>query len=71
MIEDSDSMHACMADTTPPIIYMNDTTRAIHKVVREINEAAGRNIVGYTVDAGANCFLISEMEHLGPLTSGF
>lgn len=41
---------------------MNDCTRSIIKLVKEVNIKAGRHLMAYTVDAGANCFIISEKD---------
>ena len=71
IISESDSLHACCADSDPPIIYVNETTKAIHRLVREVNSEAGRHVMAYTCDAGANCFIISELENLGSIISGF
>lgn len=71
MMDDSDSLHACMADTTPTIVYMNDCTRTILQLCKEVNEAEGRAVMSYTVDAGANCFLICQMEDLPRIYASF
>jgi len=52
IMQDSDSMHACMADTIPPIIYMNETSHKIAKAVSELNSS--EKIAAYTFDAGPN-----------------
>lgn len=54
-MRDSNSFHACCADTYPPIFYMNDVSRAAVRAVEKINEAAGRTVAAYTFDAGPNC----------------
>ena len=59
-IQDSESLHAVMADTNPPIIYRNDTSHNICALVRELNETAGEPVAAYTIDAGANVFLIVD-----------
>ncbi len=52
---DSDSMHACMADTQPPIIYLNATSGKIMEEMRLLNQ---KNIIcGYTFDAGPNAHI--------------
>lgn len=54
-MRDSNSFHACCADTYPPIFYMNDVSRAAVRAVEKINEAAGKTVAAYTFDAGPNC----------------
>ncbi|EPY53329.1 diphosphomevalonate decarboxylase [Schizosaccharomyces cryophilus OY26] len=51
---DSNQFHACCLDTFPPIFYLNDTSRAIIRVVENINAAAGKTVAAYTFDAGPN-----------------
>ena len=53
-MRDSNSFHACCMDTTPPIFYMNDTSRAAVRAVDALNEKAGRIVAAYTFDAGPN-----------------
>lgn len=54
-MRDSNSFHACCADTYPPIFYMNDVSRAAVRAVERINEVAGTMVAAYTFDAGPNC----------------
>jgi len=61
---DSNSFHATCLDTFPPIFYLNDTSRAAIRVVEAINEKAGKIIAAYTFDAGPNCVIYFEEEHL-------
>ncbi|OAQ96535.1 hypothetical protein LLEC1_06445 [Akanthomyces lecanii] len=54
-MRESNSFHACCADTYPPIFYMNDVSRAAIRAVEAINAKAGKAIAAYTFDAGPNC----------------
>lgn len=58
---DSNNFHACCLDTSPPIFYLNDVSKAIIAVVEEINRAstaAGHGLIaGYTFDAGPNAVI--------------
>lgn len=54
-MRESNSFHACCADTYPPIFYMNDVSRAAVRAVEKINEVAGKTVAAYTFDAGPNC----------------
>ncbi|KAJ9132240.1 Diphosphomevalonate decarboxylase [Pleurostoma richardsiae] len=56
-MRDSNSFHACCADTYPPIFYMNDVSRAAVRAVEKINEAAGKTVAAYTFDAGPNAVI--------------
>jgi len=57
IMEESDSMHACMADSRPPIIYMSSTSHAIALEVNGLN--SNGIIAGYTFDAGPNAHVIT------------
>lgn len=63
---DSNQFHACCMDTTPPIFYMNDTSRACIRVVEQINQVAGKTVACYTFDAGPNAvvYYLKENENL-------
>ncbi|OBT51794.1 diphosphomevalonate decarboxylase [Pseudogymnoascus sp. 24MN13] len=61
---ESNSFHATCLDTFPPIFYLNDTSRAAIRVVEAINEKAGKIIAAYTFDAGPNCVIYFEEEHM-------
>jgi diphosphomevalonate decarboxylase len=61
---DSNQFHAVCLDTTPPIFYMNDCSRAIIAAVNEINRASGRIIAAYTYDAGPNAVIYAEESNM-------
>lgn len=60
---ESNSFHATCLDTYPPILYMNDTSRAAIRFVDAINRAAGSDIAAYTFDAGPNAVIYYEAKH--------
>jgi diphosphomevalonate decarboxylase len=61
---DSNNFHACALDTSPPIFYMNDTSRAIVQLIEELNRSSEEQSQGkkvaYTYDAGPNAVLYAE-----------
>jgi len=63
-MKDSNSFHATCLDTTPPIFYMNDASRAGVRMVDMINAEAGKAIAAYTFDAGPNAvvYYLAENE---------
>ncbi|PWZ02129.1 putative MVD1-mevalonate pyrophosphate decarboxylase [Testicularia cyperi] len=65
---DSNNFHACCLDTTPPIFYMNDVSRAIVQLVEEINRASEADgngkLVAYTYDAGPNAVLYAPKANM-------
>ena len=53
-MKESNSFHATCLDTSPPIFYLNDVSRAAIRVVEGMNERAGKAVAAYTFDAGPN-----------------
>ncbi|KAI1210809.1 Diphosphomevalonate decarboxylase [Annulohypoxylon truncatum] len=70
-MKDSNSFHACCADTYPPIYYMNDVSRAAVRAVEAINAAAGKVVAAYTFDAGPNAVVYYLEENSGPVVGTF
>lgn len=60
-IADSNQFHAVCLDTTPPIFYLNDVSRAIILVIEELNRASRAEgqgaVAAYTFDAGPNAVI--------------
>ena len=56
-MRDTNSFHATCLDTSPPIFYMNDISRAAIRAVESINARAGRIVAAYTFDAGPNAVI--------------
>ncbi|TGZ84428.1 diphosphomevalonate decarboxylase [Ascodesmis nigricans] len=56
-MKDSNSFHSVCLDTSPPIFYMNDVSKAAIRVVEELNRVSGRKIAAYTFDAGPNAVI--------------
>lgn len=69
-MRDSNTFHACCADTYPPIYYMTDVSRAAVRLVEAINTQAGRTVAAYTFDAGPNC-VIYYLEQDAQRVAGF
>lgn len=72
-MRDSNSFHACCADTYPPIFYMNDVSRAAVRCVEAINALAGEGaapVAAYTFDAGPNC-VVYYLEENEAKVAGF
>ena len=51
-MQDSNQFHAVCLDTYPPIFYLNETSRAIIRLVTNYNAAVGEVRAAYTFDAG-------------------
>ena len=70
-MRESNSFHACAADTYPPIFYMNDASRAAIRAVEAINAQAGKTIAAYTYDAGPNCVIYFLEENEATVVGAF
>lgn len=64
IMRESDNMHAVMLDTYPPIIYLNDTAKAVMESVIEFNAKKGENVIAYTFDAGPNPHLYTTEKYV-------
>jgi diphosphomevalonate decarboxylase len=56
-MRDSNQFHATCLDTYPPIFYMNDTSRALIRLVHAYNDYHGGVRAAYTFDAGPNAVI--------------
>ncbi|MEM3875746.1 MAG: diphosphomevalonate decarboxylase [Candidatus Micrarchaeaceae archaeon] len=63
IMQDSNSLHAVMLDTWPPIIYLNDSSKEIIYDVLELNNKYNKTIAGYTFDAGPNAHIITTEKY--------
>jgi diphosphomevalonate decarboxylase len=57
IMKDSDNLHECMADTKPRLVYLNEDSIKIKKIVKTLNTKVVK--VGYTFDAGSNAHIIT------------
>ncbi|MFH1591168.1 MAG: diphosphomevalonate decarboxylase [archaeon] len=63
IMEDSDELHACIADTTPSVRYLTEDSLRIIEAVKRLN-SDGEMVAAYTFDAGPNAHIITKEEHL-------
>ena len=63
IMQESNSLHSVCLDTYPPIFYMNETTKNLISLIHDLNDAHSEPVAAYTVDAGANCFVITKKEY--------
>lgn len=63
IMQDSNSMHAVMLDTWPPIRYMNDVSWAIVEEVLAFNADKGKAVAAYTFDAGPNAHVYTTEKY--------
>lgn len=62
-MRESNSMHACMLDSFPPILYLNEGSKQVVSAVHEFNLARGETLAGYTFDAGPNAHVYTIERH--------
>ncbi|KAM3066699.1 diphosphomevalonate decarboxylase [Clarireedia jacksonii] len=70
MREFNSSQATCL-DTSPPIVYLNDVSRAATEVVEAINSAAWKIIAAYTFDAGSNAVMFYERKNSDAVSGMF
>ncbi|BBM84382.1 diphosphomevalonate decarboxylase [Candidatus Uabimicrobium amorphum] len=62
-MRESNSMHASMLDTWPPIMYLSDGSREVIYMVEDLNAELGKTVAGYTFDAGPNAHIYTTEEY--------
>jgi diphosphomevalonate decarboxylase len=64
IMDDSNSMHSLMMfDTRPPLFYLSEKTIEIMGAVYELNKSEGKNVAGFTLDAGPNTHIMTLEEY--------
>ncbi|KAJ5075779.1 diphosphomevalonate decarboxylase [Anaeramoeba ignava] len=62
VIRESNQLHSICLDSSPPLFYLNENSRAIISVMEDLNKSTSP-IVAYTFDAGPNAVLIFQKEN--------
>lgn len=63
-MDDSDDLQEICRTTTPKIQYATEDSYAMIRLIRAYNARKGKNVMAYTYDAGANCFMFTLKEDL-------
>ncbi|CAD5217268.1 unnamed protein product [Bursaphelenchus xylophilus] len=66
IIQESNQLHAVCLDTYPPILYLNDRSRALINFICSYNKSQGRLVAAYTFDAGPNCCVFIQEKDVKP-----
>ncbi|KAG5481294.1 hypothetical protein LSCM4_07004 [Leishmania orientalis] len=61
---DSDNLQEICRTTEPPIQYATEDSYAMIRLVRAYNAHKGYDVMAYTFDAGANCFMFTLKKDL-------
>uniref|UniRef100_A0A0A9XFB3 Diphosphomevalonate decarboxylase n=1 Tax=Lygus hesperus TaxID=30085 RepID=A0A0A9XFB3_LYGHE len=61
---DSDDLQAICQTTIPPIQYATEDSYAMMRLIKAYNAKKTQNVVAYTFDAGANCFLFALRDQI-------
>ena len=59
VMRESNQLHAICLDTLPPIFYMNNTSKLIVNIVRDLNAENPHNVAAYSIDAGFHVFVFT------------
>ncbi|MFA5077440.1 MAG: diphosphomevalonate decarboxylase [Candidatus Micrarchaeia archaeon] len=63
IMRESDSMHAAMLDSWPPVVYLNETSFRIMREVLAFNQSQGKYAAAYTFDAGPNAHVYTTAKY--------
>ena len=62
-MKESNQLHAICLDTSPPLFYMNQYSKHILNLVRDLNAEQKDPIAAYSVDAGFHVQVFAMKEH--------
>lgn len=68
-MDDSDDLQEICRTTTPKIQYATEDSYAMIRLIRAYNAKKGKNVLAYTYDAGANCFMFTLKENLAEVVA--
>ncbi|KPA78429.1 putative diphosphomevalonate decarboxylase [Leptomonas pyrrhocoris] len=63
-MKDSDDLQEVCRTTEPRIQYATEDSYAMIRLIRAFNAKKGHNVMAYTFDAGANCFMFTLRKDL-------
>eukprot|EP01112_Ceratiomyxa_fruticulosa_P004573 TRINITY_DN15110_c0_g1_i2.p1 TRINITY_DN15110_c0_g1~~TRINITY_DN15110_c0_g1_i2.p1 ORF type:complete len:431 (-),score=105.10 TRINITY_DN15110_c0_g1_i2:79-1314(-) len=68
-MDDSDDFHSICHETVPAIHYLNDTSKKIIHLLRELNKLSGEIKAAYTFDAGPNAVIYLPRKNIPEVLS--
>ena len=69
IMEESNSMHSVMKDSSPPLIYLNKTSKEIIEKIKELNSQNEEFVGAYTFDAGPNAHIYTLEKNINKIKS--
>lgn len=63
IMQESNSLHATMLDSWPPLVYLNETSFRVMREVLMLNNSYGKYVAAYTFDAGPNAHIYTTKKY--------
>ncbi|GAB6021397.1 hypothetical protein CHUAL_004007 [Chamberlinius hualienensis] len=70
-MKSSNQLHALCLETYPPVVYMNDTSHAIVRLIHAFNDYNNSVLAAYTFDAGPNACIVTRKDNVPELLALF
>lgn len=68
-MKESNQLHAVCLDTSPPLFYMNQYSKHIVNLVRDVNSKQTDPLAAYSIDAGFHVMVFTMKENVEKVKS--